>query len=258
LQLLEVSVVGASSIKVKHSCSISKARISTSLRNLSTLTATNLEAGSSIYAASVNQSDAGSAVSGDSNDSNTRSFPAAAGAAPVPVPAGSPTSFKVSYESFTLSFKDTSAANRAAAALLFQRAQHAAAQQWLCQGLHAGFRCEAVSCSAAPLQEAVLRTPGTSTDFSSSTSQATSAGGSSSNGSCYVTSCGGGQPVDFTSVKANDRPSMLGNGRTAGGSTSEPAAGAAAGAACPASAASCMPWASVAPGWGCTIPVPAS
>lgn len=255
-ELLEVSVVGANSIKVKHSCSITKARISTSLRNLSLPAAGTSDGGNSTCATSAGQSEAGSSSSGGSSDISRRSLPAAAAAARSPVRAGAPTSLKVSCDSFTLYFKDAAAAHRAAAALLFQRAQHAAVQQWLSQGLHAGFRCEPVSCLAVPLQEARPHTPA-----ASSYSQATSSGGSSSNGCCYVTSWGGAPPLDAAgTTKAHDRLSAYGSGGTAGSGSNVASAGAAAAMArVPASSvAGCTPWAGLEPSWGCTVPIPAS
>jgi hypothetical protein len=154
----------------------------------------------------------------------------------VSTPAPGATAVRVTSEAFTLSFADHALATKAAAAILFQQAQHAALRNWLSEGLHAGFRCGLVSIQALPLH------------FGEQHHRA-AAGGLSRAHSLLP------PHVLFSAAAGSVATSAAGAPGTSGG-----AATTAGGAGPAAAAAAPYPWADAlaAEGWGCSVPLPAS
>jgi hypothetical protein len=135
-QLLEVSICGNSSLKIEYGDSSDKPKLASAAMigavaaagtssssneqrqpgNLASSSAGALD----VYGGGLTSSGGAAAAAGWSGASASG---ASSGAA----------SIRVTFDYFTLAFKDPATAQEAAAALLFQRAQYAAMRQWLYQ-----------------------------------------------------------------------------------------------------------------------------
>lgn len=150
-------------------------------------------------------------------------------------------SIRVTYDSFTLTFRDAGVAQRAAAAIMFQQAQYAAVRHWLRAGLHAGFRCDLISVKALPLLY----------DDSQHPTHTTGPGGLCSSKSGLAR----GHSILPPHVLYSCASGSFGRTSYSGGS----GAGAASGAAGTVStAAAAYAWGDAdAQDWGCSVPLPA-
>lgn len=143
LQLLDVFVVGSTGrvLKIEYADSTDKPKLASSaLVGIDTAS----------LAATANGTSTNDPNSLSTN-SATLSEAYGTAASTAGITSVGAASLRVRYDSFTLYFKDPAAAQEAAAALVFHRAQYAAVQQWLHQGLHAGFRCDPIVLKAIPL-----------------------------------------------------------------------------------------------------------
>ncbi|WIA20652.1 hypothetical protein OEZ85_005030 [Tetradesmus obliquus] len=148
-ELLEVSICGSSSLKIEYGDSSDKPKLaSASLFGAVAAAGTasseqqQQPGGLASSSASTVELYGGASSGGAAGMSGAGSSSSSSGAA----------SIRVTFDYFTLAFKDPATAQEAAAAMLFQRAQYAAMRQWLYQGLHAGLsKCREVL--AVPAQK---------------------------------------------------------------------------------------------------------
>jgi hypothetical protein len=232
-QLLDISFTGPATLRIEHGDTSDKPKV--------------MGVGETLAAAAAEGSDTSASAQGACCVS-VGGAPMAASAAAAPA---SNASVRVTYDSFTLTFRDAGVAQQAAAALLFQQAQYAAVRHWLRMGLHAGFRCDLISVNALPLL------------FNDSQHLAhplCSFGGSglARNHSLLP------PHVLFSCASGNfGRSSLPGCAATpaatsAAGAGAGSSAGAAAGSIAGAAAAVPYPWDYAgAQDWGCSVPLPA-
>uniref|UniRef100_A0A383VP05 CRAL-TRIO domain-containing protein n=1 Tax=Tetradesmus obliquus TaxID=3088 RepID=A0A383VP05_TETOB len=146
-ELLEVSICGSSSLKIEYGDSSDKPKLASA-----SLFGAVAAAGT---ASSEQQQQPGGLASSSASTVELYGGASSGGAAGMSGAGSSSSSgaasIRVTFDYFTLAFKDPATAQEAAAAMLFQRAQYAAMRQWLYQGLHAGLRCDPVSLQALPL-----------------------------------------------------------------------------------------------------------
>lgn len=148
----------------------------------------------------------------------------------------------MTYDTFTLTFRDAGVTQRAAAALLFQQSQYGAVRHWLRQGLHAGFRCDLVSVTALPLLF---------DDAANAASQHSSGHGAAA--ARALARSHSLLPPHVLYSCASGRTSFSG-GLGAGGARSGPGNGTGAGAGAEAG----YPWGDASlQDWGCAVPLPA-
>jgi hypothetical protein len=128
LQLLEVSICGNSSLKIEYGDSTDKPKLASA-----SMIGAVAAAGSS---SSEQQQQPGGLASSSASTVEVYGGGVTAssgGAAASSSSSSTAASIRVTFDYFTLAFKDPATAQEAAAALLFQRAQYAAMRQWLYQ-----------------------------------------------------------------------------------------------------------------------------
>jgi hypothetical protein len=144
LQLLEVSICGNSSLKIEYGDSSDKPKLASAAMIGAVAAAGGGSSSSNEQRQPGNlaSSSAGALdVYGGVNSSGGAAVGAAAAAAAAAGSSGASASgassgaasIRVTFDFFTLAFKDPATAQEAAAAMLFQRAQYAAMRQWLYQ-----------------------------------------------------------------------------------------------------------------------------
>ncbi|WIA40973.1 hypothetical protein OEZ86_004620 [Tetradesmus obliquus] len=135
-ELLEVSICGSSSLKIEYGDSSDKPKLASAslfgaVAAAGTASSEQQQQPGGLASSSASTVELyGGASSGGATGMSGAGSSSSSGAA----------SIRVTFDYFTLAFKDPATAQEAAAAMLFQRAQYAAMRQWLYQGLHAGLR----------------------------------------------------------------------------------------------------------------------
>jgi hypothetical protein len=126
LQLLEVSICGNSTLKIEYGDSSDKPKLAS---------ASMIGAVAAAGSSSEQQQQPGGLASTSASTVEVYGggVTASSGGAAGSNSNSSAASIRVTFDYFTLAFKDPATAQEAAAALLFQRAQYAAMRQWLYQ-----------------------------------------------------------------------------------------------------------------------------